>query len=319
MAAPSVSMLERAQIELEMVGAVLADDALPAGGGAAAILRAWSFLASASSGDDSRGLMSPASVEALCEQLRGRIRDRDVDGVRVGLAALIADPYRPMHRRDLRRHADLLRTCLQSLAPYEPGAELHRSTLRLLSRLRRHRTLLLVAAAIVACGAAAWLRLRPPASWRASYFPNADLEGAPVIGHDRDIRFDWGGRRPRYDFWPTNYSVRWESCLRLAEAGDVVFTLGSDDGSRVIVDGSTVLDAWSDHSFQRASAEKHLAPGVHDVRVEYYQKAGTARIELEMQAKGVGRLERLLVPPREPFDAASPCSAPPGPRASSSP
>jgi PA14 domain len=63
-------------------------------------------------------------------------------------------------------------------------------------------------------------------------------------------------------------------------SGAHTFTLTSDDGSRLFVDGALVIDWWSDHTYTSKSATLTLAPGPHTIVVEYYQYYGGARIAL---------------------------------------
>ena len=40
------------------------------------------------------------------------------------------------------------------------------------------------------------------------------------------------------------FTVRWETCLEVPKDMDVRFQLGSDDGSRLFVNGKKILDFW---------------------------------------------------------------------------
>jgi hypothetical protein len=59
-------------------------------------------------------------------------------------------------------------------------------------------------------------------------------------------------------------------------AGDYTFTARADDGVRVYVDGTTVIDAWRDQSPTTYRATKTLTAGTHEVVVEYYDSGWDA-------------------------------------------
>jgi hypothetical protein len=118
--------------------------------------------------------------------------------------------------------------------------------------------------------------------WRGEYFNNASLQGSPAfVRGDRDINFDWSLAAPDPRVSNDNFSVRWTRRQAFA-AGTYRIDATMDDGLRVYVDGNLVLDQWSDASIRSASAVVNLNAGEHDLRVEYYERAGsaTARVNI---------------------------------------
>jgi hypothetical protein len=71
------------------------------------------------------------------------------------------------------------------------------------------------------------------------------------------------------------FSARWTRYLDLA-GGTYRFTSTSDDGLRVYVDGTLLIDQWYDHPPQTVSADASLSGGHHLVTVEYYENGGIA-------------------------------------------
>lgn len=68
------------------------------------------------------------------------------------------------------------------------------------------------------------------------------------------------------------FSARWTRYLDLA-AGTCRFTATSDDGMRVSIDGSLLINEWYDHSARTVSADRALGAGHHFIVVEYYENA----------------------------------------------
>jgi cytochrome c553/mono/diheme cytochrome c family protein len=85
---------------------------------------------------------------------------------------------------------------------------------------------------------------------------------------------------------PNNYGLRFTSNLQIAKEGEYQFSLGSDDGSRLIIDGETVADCDGIHPHQTVEGRKTLTAGFHEVVVEYFQGGGEASLEVEIAGQG---------------------------------
>jgi hypothetical protein len=122
--------------------------------------------------------------------------------------------------------------------------------------------------------------------WRASYFPGARFAGEPVVQRDLEIAFRWGKGAPMGDFPKDGFSVRWESCLLLDAPQTLTFRVGSDDGARLYLDGEVILDGWWDHAFRWDEVERRVEPGVHRLKLEYYEDVGDAGVIFEAHRQG---------------------------------
>ena len=121
-----------------------------------------------------------------------------------------------------------------------------------------------------------WTPLTEFAGWKAEYYENRDLAGAPVLVRDEpQIDFDWGEGAPAGLTTPDRFSVRWTRTLTLA-AGVYRFRTLADDGVRLWVDGQLLIDEWHDSLRRVYVGEIVLQAGAHTVRVEYYENAGGA-------------------------------------------
>jgi hypothetical protein len=303
-------LADRARIELAVVHGVLADDAIRLEAGGAAVLRAWKLVATSAHAKDAADAPEPAltTTEAVLDAARAHLSEKDIEIIRADLDRLARNPYACLDRAALRRHAGWLHDCLDCLEmrSSEPSVPARRAREWL---IRNRRKLAIASAAVVLAIAASLLRYPRP-SWRASYFPNVDFSGNPSTQLDTSIDFDWSGRRPRYNLWPSNYSVRWESCLALRDPRPVAFALGSDDGSRLYVDGQLVIDDWGEHGFRDVSTWRTLPAGGHRVRVDYYQGDGPARVRLRISARDGSHesLDRFLAVPRDESGAGPGCA-----------
>ncbi|MCL7454722.1 MAG: PA14 domain-containing protein [Anaerolineae bacterium] len=118
------------------------------------------------------------------------------------------------------------------------------------------------------------------ANWQATYWNNMNLSGGSVLQREEpNLDYNWGAGTPGSGVNADGFSARWTRYLDLA-AGTYRFTTVSDDGLRLWVDGTLLIDEWTDHSAKTVSADKALAAGHHLVIVEFYENTGDAVAKL---------------------------------------
>ena len=116
--------------------------------------------------------------------------------------------------------------------------------------------------------------------WKGEYFDNMTLTGPAVLcRNDTSIAFDWGEGSPDPRLKPENFSARWTQKVSFT-AGSYRFTAGADDGLRLYVDGTLVLDSWYDQSHTTHQAIVELAEGGHEIVYETYENFGDAAATL---------------------------------------
>ena len=119
----------------------------------------------------------------------------------------------------------------------------------------------------------------PVQGWRASYFANANLDGAPVLVADApSINFDWGYGSPGAAVPVDYFSARYERTLNLAP-GYYRFLAEADDGIRVWIDDQLVIDEWHGATGLQYTYSQYLA-GTRRLRVEFLELVGVARVRL---------------------------------------
>jgi hypothetical protein len=117
----------------------------------------------------------------------------------------------------------------------------------------------------------------PAEQYRAEYFANRTLSGTPASTGCEAAPLDrnWGSGGPA-GVGSNNFSARWTGSFRLS--GTVTFTATGDDGIRVWLNGSPLIDRWS--SAGSSSVTRTLADGVYEVKVEHFENKGTALARL---------------------------------------
>jgi PKD repeat protein len=109
--------------------------------------------------------------------------------------------------------------------------------------------------------------------WRGEYFTNPNLQGPPVlVRNDSVVSFDWGLGSPASQIPVDNFSARWTRTIGFP-AGVYRFYARADDGVRLWVDNSLVIDQWNDQAPTTFNADIYLDNGPHTLRMEYYERA----------------------------------------------
>jgi beta-glucosidase len=121
---------------------------------------------------------------------------------------------------------------------------------------------------------------------RGEYWDNNRLEGTPRLTRDDAlIDFRWTLNSPARGIPFDWYSVRWTGRLRVPDVGVRRIGVEGNDGYRLYLDGKLLIDNWRKQSFRLSLADVALAPGsVHDVRLEYFESTGNARVKLVWDA-----------------------------------
>ena len=116
--------------------------------------------------------------------------------------------------------------------------------------------------------------------WRAEYWANGALEGAPaLVRNDSFVDFNWGEGSPNITVPMDNFSARWTRDIQFEE-GTYRFHVVVDDGARLWVDDQLLIDEWREGSPRQATNVLALVEGVHSLRVDFYEQTGGARIRL---------------------------------------
>ncbi len=124
--------------------------------------------------------------------------------------------------------------------------------------------------------------------WDATYYASKDLSGSVAYQTtftDQYIFKDWGIGSPASGIPVDNWSARFVREINFP-GGDYHFHCQHDDGCRVLIDGTTKLDAWWDSSFDGHDWTGTLTAGFHEVKVEFYDQGGGAHIDMWWQGPG---------------------------------
>jgi beta-glucosidase len=124
------------------------------------------------------------------------------------------------------------------------------------------------------------------AGLRGEYFDNPWFEGAPrFVRSDRTVDFGWTLNSPGPGIPFDWYSARWRGTLVVPATGATRLGIAGNDGYRLYLDGVLVIDNWKKQSYGTRLVDVALAPGsTHDLRLEYFETTGNARLKLVWDA-----------------------------------
>lgn len=121
--------------------------------------------------------------------------------------------------------------------------------------------------------------------WTARYYRGRDLAGKPVAARcSSQVSYRQSDRVRASGLGKNEYSIAWTRDLAVPAATSYVLTARADDGVRVFVDGTTVIDQWRTQSATTFTATRALAAGTHRIRMEYFQAGGQAEASLTLAA-----------------------------------
>ena len=110
--------------------------------------------------------------------------------------------------------------------------------------------------------------------------PNLDDREPDQTGVSRglDIRV---GRRDE------SIVLRFDGFLPISKEGRYTFRLSSDDGSRLYIDGKRIIDNDGVHPNTAKESSVNLKTGIHEFRVDYFEKSGEQELSLDWSGPGI--------------------------------
>lgn len=304
-------LVDLARQEANAALSVLLDPATAPSSAEVHVLEAWRLICQGAGGDATDTPTLTAWIRsggsALSESERA-------DAAKVVEELAARQTVTPLERgrgptpRALVRHVKQLQRTIDAYEPeLRPPALMRRIWLR--RALAALSAFLVLAAFLVVIRDKTDLGTGP---WRGDYYPTHTFEGKPILRRDADIDFNWKSKPPLERISADLFSMRWDTCLFLPEATEIHFWITSDDGSKLYVDGEPLIDLWEARG--KASLDKaiELEAGVHHLRLDYFERRGSARITLEASIDGEqpGPIPKgLLYYPGDTLDPVDVCHA----------
>ena len=123
----------------------------------------------------------------------------------------------------------------------------------------------------------------PSQGFQAEYFNNENLSGEPALKHQVPaIDFHWSeGQAPAAGVASMHFSARYTSTLRARKTETLTWQLEGDDGFRLLVNDSLVIDAWQRNRWGSRTWQLAVQQGrEYKIVLEHRQSEGNAVIRL---------------------------------------
>ena len=112
------------------------------------------------------------------------------------------------------------------------------------------------------------------------YFQDIHLNDLYKTRRDLTINFDWDRYHPLFGLTGNQFSVRWTGYIHTYKDGHWSFRTISDDGVRLWIDDSLIIDDWAKHPKKSNHATIDITSGYHKIKMEYFNDKGEARAQL---------------------------------------
>jgi hypothetical protein len=131
------------------------------------------------------------------------------------------------------------------------------------------------------------------------YFNNTNLTGTPVLRRDPGVNFNWNTGQPYRGGPGDRFSVKWTGVVLPKYSEPYTFFTTSDDGVRLWIDGSRIIDEWHGQPATVFSNTVTLEAGREYVlQMNYYENGSKALAMLEWQS---ARQDREVIPASQLF------------------
>lgn len=118
------------------------------------------------------------------------------------------------------------------------------------------------------------------------YFNNKDFTGTSVTRIDPAINFSWGTGAPAGGISANTYSVVWTGYVIPRYTQEYTFFMRTDDGARVYINGTKIIESWKDQPATEYSGKISLTKDQkYAIRVEYYQNWGGSTAQLRWSSQ----------------------------------
>lgn len=115
------------------------------------------------------------------------------------------------------------------------------------------------------------------------YFEGENWEGAPIFWQTTPfLLLSWPPSEPL----PHPFSAIFMGALQIEEEGSYRFRLSADDGVRFTLDGKILGESLVPDQPNLLEVQAILSPGLHELRIDYFQRYGGSALEFFWQPPG---------------------------------
>jgi len=121
------------------------------------------------------------------------------------------------------------------------------------------------------------------ANTTSAAFTNIAFTNLPTLTTtDAVVNFNWSSAGPDASIGQSDFAARWTGCVQAQYSETYIFTILSDDGVRLWVNGQLLINAWTTNSFTTTNSASITlnAQQLYNIRMDYFQSTGNAVAQL---------------------------------------
>lgn len=125
---------------------------------------------------------------------------------------------------------------------------------------------------------------------QGTYFNAMDFTSPVFSRLDATVDFDWGNGAPDPRIEADTFSIRWEGFIEAQYTETYTISPTTDDGVRVTINGTKIIDRWVDQAPSESSGTIALTRGQKvPVVLEYYENGGGALAQLRWSSPSTAK------------------------------
>jgi WD40 repeat protein len=125
---------------------------------------------------------------------------------------------------------------------------------------------------------------------RGQYYNNSDFTNLVLVRLDPTVSFSWANNVPVSGVDADTFSIRWTGDIESPISGNITFTTFSNDGARLWVNGTQIINDWSSGDTRYNSGTISLQAGQrYPIRLDYFEGTGSAQVSLLWSYSGQAR------------------------------
>lgn len=133
-----------------------------------------------------------------------------------------------------------------------------------------------------------------PEGLKTEYFTNMELSGQPKTRTEEWVNFEPANQAPDPFVPPFPLSIRWTGKLRPTISGNYTLYYTADDGCRLFINGTKLIEDWRERSIATDSATFYFEAGKeYDIRAEYFNNRDNSVAKLYWKVPAIDNKERL--------------------------
>jgi hypothetical protein len=139
------------------------------------------------------------------------------------------------------------------------------------------------------------------------YYNSLTFSGTPVLRNDPTVNFNWVDGGPISGVSYNKFTIRWAGRIKAPATGTYSLKMTTDDGVRLWLNDSLLINHWDDHPATGYTASVNLVKDeVYRIKIEYYENKGKASVKFEWTYPGVASYQivpqtYLYGPPKDTF------------------